>query len=143
MWKVFATNWWKAGRSFRGYRHLDGVGVATDAQDRVYFITRSDSRVIVFEQDGSFVTSWGEGVFTPRTHCIRFGPDGSIYTTDDGDHTVRKFTPDGKQFMVIGTPGVASDTGHAGRRADEVHQARRAALQQADRVAIAPTATCT
>ena len=95
-----------------GYRHLDGVGVATDAQDRVYFITRSDSRVIVFERDGSFVTSWGEGVFTPRTHCIRFGPDGSIYTADDGDHTVRKFTPDGKQLMMIGTPGAPSDTGH-------------------------------
>ena len=42
-----------------GYRHLDGVGVATDAQDRVYFITRADSRVIVYERDGRFVTSWG------------------------------------------------------------------------------------
>ena len=121
-----------------GYRHLDGVGVATDAQDRVYFITRSDSRVIVFEPDGTFVTSWGEGVFTPRTHCIRFGPDGSIYTADDGDHTVRKFTPDGKQLMMIGTPGAA--IGHGARsqpgrdlRQDAVDQAGRSALQQADR----------
>jgi DNA-binding beta-propeller fold protein YncE len=95
-----------------GYRHLDVVGAGVDANDRVYVITRSDARVIVFEPDGSFVTSWGEGVFTPRTHCIRFGPDGSVYTVDDGDHTVRKFTPDGEQVMMIGTPGVASDTGY-------------------------------
>jgi hypothetical protein len=58
------------------------------------------------------VTAWGEGVFTPRTHCIRFGPDGAVYTVDDGNHTVRKFTPDGKQLMMLGTPGVATDTGY-------------------------------
>lgn len=96
----------------RGYRHLDCVGAGVDANDRVYLITRSDVRVIVYEHDGTFVTSWGEGVFTPRTHCIRFGPDGAVYTVDDGDHTVRKFTPDGKQLMMLGTPGVASDTGY-------------------------------
>ncbi len=95
-----------------GFKHLDVVGAAVDANDRVYIITRSDSRVMVYERDGSFVTAWGEGVFTPRTHCIRFGPDGSVYTVDDGDHTVRKFTPDGKPLMILGTPGVASDTGY-------------------------------
>jgi DNA-binding beta-propeller fold protein YncE len=96
----------------QGYRHLDCVGAGVDAKDRVYLITRSDARVIVYEHDGTFVTSWGEGVFTPRTHCIRFGPDGAVYTVDDGDHTVRKFTPDGEPLMMLGTPGVASDTGY-------------------------------
>jgi hypothetical protein len=94
------------------FKHLDCVGTGVDANDRVYLITRSDARVIVYEQDGTFVTAWGEGIFTPRTHCIRFGPDGAVYTVDDGDHTVRKFTPEGKQLMILGTPGVASDTGY-------------------------------
>ncbi len=93
-------------------KHLDCVGAGVDAKDRVYLITRSDARVIVYEQDGTFVTAWGEGVFTPRTHCIRFGPDGAVYTVDDGNHTVRKFTPEGKQLMMLGTPGVSSDTGY-------------------------------
>ena len=93
-------------------KHLDCVGAGVDAKDRVYLITRSDARVIVYEQDGTFVTAWGEGIFTPRTHCIRFGPDGAVYTVDDGDHTVRKFTPEGKQLMMLGTPGVSSDTGY-------------------------------
>jgi len=95
-----------------GYIHRDAVGVAVDPSDRVYLITRSDARVIVYERNGTFVTSWGEGVFTPRTHCIRFGSDGLVYTVDDGDHTVRKFTPDGKPLMALGTPGVASNTGY-------------------------------
>jgi sugar lactone lactonase YvrE len=95
-----------------GYVHRDVDGVAVDSRDRVYLLTRGDERVIVYERDGTFVTSWGEGIFTPRTHGIGIGPDGSVYTVDDGDHTVRKFTPDGKQLMVLGTPGVASDTGY-------------------------------
>ncbi len=95
-----------------GFQHLDVVGAGVDADDRVYMITRSDARVIVYERDGTFVESWGEGIFTPRTHCIRFGPDRSVYTVDDGDHTVRKFKPNGQQIMMIGTPGVSSDTGY-------------------------------
>jgi sugar lactone lactonase YvrE len=46
------------------------------------------------------------------THGITIGPDDSVYIVDDGDHTVRKFTPEGEQLMVIGTPGVPSDTGY-------------------------------
>jgi sugar lactone lactonase YvrE len=92
-------------------RHLDCVCAGVDAKDRVYLITRSDSRVIVYEHDGTFVAAWGEGLFA-RTHCIRLGPDGAVYIVDDEDHTVRKFTHDGKQLMIIGTPGVASDTGY-------------------------------
>ena len=92
-------------------RHLDCVCAGVDAKDRVYLITRSDSRVIVYEHDGTFVAAWGEGIFA-RTHCIRLGPDGAVYIVDDEDHTVRKFTHDGKQLMIIGTPGVASDTGY-------------------------------
>jgi DNA-binding beta-propeller fold protein YncE len=95
-----------------GFKHLDVSGVAVDPNDRVYLLTRSDTRVIVYERDGSFVTSWGDGVFTDRTHCLRFAPDGSLFTVDDGDHTVRKFTPDGKLIMMLGRPGVASDTGY-------------------------------
>ncbi len=95
-----------------GYEHRDVDGVAVDSQDRVYLLTRGDARLIVYNRDGSFVRSWGEGVFTPRTHGVTIGPDDSVYAVDDGDHSVRKFTPEGKQLMVIGTPGVPSDTGY-------------------------------
>jgi sugar lactone lactonase YvrE len=98
-----------------GYIHQDVDGVAVDSRDRVYLMTRRDARVIVYERDGSFVASWGEGIFTPRTHGIAVGPDDMVYTVDDGDHTVRKFTPDGKQVLMIGTPGKATDTGYDGK----------------------------
>jgi len=95
-----------------GYVHRDVDGVAVDSHDRVYLVTRGDARLIVYNQDGSFVRSWGEGFFTQRTHGVAIGPDDAVYIVDDGDHTVRKFTLEGKQLMVIGTPGVPSDTGY-------------------------------
>ena len=102
------------------YFHKDVDGVATDSRDRVYLLTRGDARVIIYERDGTFVASWGEDIFTPRTHGICIGPDDSVWTVDDGDHTVRKFTPNGKQLMVIGTPGAASDTGYDGKTVQSI-----------------------
>ena len=42
-----------------------------------------------------------------RPHGIACGEDGCIYCTDDGSHTVRKFTLQGKLQMEIGVPGRA------------------------------------
>jgi hypothetical protein len=58
----------------------------------------------VFDRDGKFLRSWGEGVFK-RPHGVHMGPDDTIYCTDDGDHTVRKYTLDGRLLLTIGTPG--------------------------------------
>src|SRR5262249_52037072 len=60
--------------------------------------------------DGAFLSSWGEGQFI-RPHGITIGPDDSVWCTDDMDHTVRKFTSDGKPLLALGTSGKASDTG--------------------------------
>src|SRR5262249_23324119 len=44
-------------------------------------------------------------------HGLFIGPEDTIYCTDDLDHTIRKFTPDGRLLMTLGTSGKASDTG--------------------------------
>ena len=46
-----------------------------------------------------------------RPHGITIGPDDAVYITDDLDHTVKKFTPDGTLMLTFGTSGVPSDTG--------------------------------
>jgi streptogramin lyase len=99
-----------------GYVHGNVQGVRVDSQDRVYLVTRRDTRVIVYEPDGTFVTSWGEDIFTPTLHWIEIGPDDSVYISDSGDHTIRKFNREGKQLMVIGNPGVPSDTGYDNKK---------------------------
>ncbi|MDP7620298.1 MAG: hypothetical protein QF652_08660, partial [Dehalococcoidia bacterium] len=54
-----------------------------------------------------FLRSWGEDVFS-RAHGLTLGPDGTLFCTDDGDHTVRQCTLDGRVLMTIGDPGTAA-----------------------------------
>lgn len=98
-----------------GYHHADVVGVATDSHDRVFIYTRQESRVIIYNRDGTFVGSWGEKFFTRRTHGLTIAPDDSVYCVDEGKQVIYKFTPQGELLQTIGTPGVASDTGYDGR----------------------------
>ncbi|MFN0051743.1 MAG: peptidyl-alpha-hydroxyglycine alpha-amidating lyase family protein [Planctomycetales bacterium] len=93
-----------------GWSFVEVVGVATDARDRVFVFSRSEHPVTIFEPDGTFVASWGEGQFV-RPHGITIAPDGAVYCTDDRDHSVRKFTPEGKLLLTLGTRGKPSDTG--------------------------------
>ena len=93
-----------------GWDLVEVVGTATDSKDRVYVFNRGEHPVIVFERDGSFIRSWGEGNFV-RAHGIHIGPDDAVYLTDDLDHTVRKYTTDGELLMTLGESGRGSDTG--------------------------------
>jgi hypothetical protein len=83
---------------------LNEVGsVGIDRHDNVYVFTRGEHPMIVFDREGNFLRSWGEGLFV-RPHGVFMAPDDTMYLTDDGDHTVRKCTLDGKVLMTIGNP---------------------------------------
>ncbi len=93
-----------------GWSWTEVAAVATDQRDRVYVFNRGDHPVMIFDRDGTFLESWGEGLFV-RPHGIFIGPDDAVYCTDDLDHTVRKFSPDGRLLLTLGTHGQPSDTG--------------------------------
>ena len=95
-----------ARRCSRGRRRFQGSRLRADP---------SRCRCIIYEPDGTFVRSFGEDVFTERIHALTIDGDDFVYTADDGDHTVRKFSPDGALLMTLGTPGVPSDTGYDGK----------------------------
>jgi len=96
-----------------GWDLIEVPGVAVDSSDNVYVFNRGEHPVVVFDRQGRFLRSWGEGVFR-RPHGIVTGPDDSIYCTDDLGHCVRKFTPDGRLLATLGTPDAPSDTGISG-----------------------------
>ena len=85
----------------------DVPGVEVDDEDRVYVFTRGEAAVIVFDRDGTVLHSWDRGPFVDP-HGIRVAPDGSLWLTDDGDHTIRRCTIDGEVLQTIGTPGEAA-----------------------------------
>ncbi len=86
-----------------GWSYSNIAGIGNDRHDRVYVFSRGEHPVTVFGRDGTFLTSWGERIFT-RPHAVHMGPDDTIYLTDNGRHTVRKFTLEGECLLEIGIP---------------------------------------
>ena len=99
----------------KGWTHRDVAGVAVDGEDRVYLMCRGDHPVVIYDAKGNFKRSWGEGEFSYRTHGIYVAPNGSIFCTDDGNHTVRQYTPEGKLLMTMGILNTPADTGYDGK----------------------------
>ena len=88
-----------------GWRFLECPGVAVGSQDNVYVLTRGEHPIIVFDREGRFLRSFGEGLFTDRTHGLAIAPDDSVLAVDDGIHTVQRFTPQGERLQEIGERG--------------------------------------
>ena len=57
------------------FKEVGGVGV--DTRDNVYVFNRGDHPMIVFDRNGNFLRSWGEGQY-PRAHGIHYGISRSI-----------------------------------------------------------------
>jgi hypothetical protein len=99
------------GKLPAGWSFGDVTAIAVDSRDNVFLFTRTPHPVIVFDREGRFLGSWGEGTFS-RAHGITITPGDIVWCTDDKDHTVRKFTADGKLLQTLGTRNRPSDTGY-------------------------------
>ena len=121
-----------------GWTHGDVAGVATDAQDRVFVFNRGDHPVIIYDRDGRFVKSWGEGLFT-RPHGITIHGDVA-YCADDTDHTVRALTLDGQVLWTLGTLNQPSDTGYSPEGRSNLLSIKRGGgpFNRPTRLAVAP-----
>ena len=87
-----------------GWSYREVAGVAVDSRDQVYVYNRGRHPVIVYDRDGNFLRSWGEGTIT-RAHGIDIGPDDTVYLTDDEGQCVRIHDPMGRERAIIGVPG--------------------------------------
>ena len=62
---------------------------------------------MIFDREGRFLDAWGEmggdNYFT-FPHGLSVGIDGFVYTADSRDHSVRKWTSDGKLVLTLGSP---------------------------------------
>ena len=60
-----------------GWALNDVAAVAVDSKDRVYVFNRGAHPMIVFDREGNFIRSWGEGLFS-RAHGLHIGPDQNL-----------------------------------------------------------------
>jgi streptogramin lyase len=93
-----------------GYAWGTMSAVAVDTKGNVYGFQRDDptSKVIVFDKQGKYLKTWGEGSF-PYPHGMGALRDGNIWTTDRQAQLVLKFDPDGKLLFSLGQKGVAGN----------------------------------
>ena len=87
---------------------IDAVSaVAVDAQGRIYVLQRGTPPVLAFDAAGKFIRGWGQGLFKVP-HGLRIDRDGHIWTTDNGNHVLRKFSREGELLLTLGEPGASA-----------------------------------
>ncbi len=89
--------------------------VAVDGNGLVYVLRRREPPVIILDESGKFLTSWGAGLFT-QPHGLRLDSKGFIWATSVSEsfrggkgHQVFKFSPEGQLLLTLGSPDVAGD----------------------------------
>ncbi len=91
--------------------------VAVDADDHVYVLHRGEPPLVAFDAEHKYLRGWGSGMLkVPRG--LRVDGEGNIWTTDNGNHVLRKFNREGRLLATLGTEGKAGGE-QAGFRAPD------------------------
>lgn len=79
----------------------EATSVAVDSKDNVYVFNRGKYPLIIFDKDGNFLDTWGEGEFI-RPHGIKIDKEDNLYLVDDMAHFVQKRTKNGDLIWQLG-----------------------------------------
>lgn len=94
-----------------GWEWGQAGAVAVDSKDQVHVFTRTEHPVMVFDRNGRFIDSWGEGIFEDA-HGLCIGEDDSLYFVDRNPQVVMKFNKDRELIFTLGNRDQPSDTGY-------------------------------
>src|SRR5262245_16829228 len=78
--------------------------VAIDAHDNIYILHRGEPPLVAFDAQGRFLRGWGQSLFKVA-HGLRIDRDGNVWTTDNGNHVLRKFNSTGRLLATLGAEG--------------------------------------
>jgi DNA-binding beta-propeller fold protein YncE len=93
----------------KGFQFGLTTAVATDKDDNLFVFHRGKQPIIVFDKEGKFLRSWGDG--TVRTaHGLRIDHEGNVWTTDLSTHQVIKYDPTGKVLLTLGVRNKKGNT---------------------------------
>jgi outer membrane protein assembly factor BamB len=96
-YEVSGKNW---GKLPEGWFYKEATAVDVDSKDNVYVFNRGNHPMIVFDSDGNVLRSWGDGLFT-NPHGVTIGPEDTVWCVDNKDHSIRKFTSEGKLLLTL------------------------------------------
>lgn len=93
--------------------------VAVDAADRIFVLHRGEPPILAFNADLQYIRGWGTGMFKVP-HGLRIDAQGHVWTTDNGNHVLRKFSPDGDLLATLGSEGQPKSDDQGFRSPDDV-----------------------
>lgn len=92
---------------------LDAVSaVDVDSKGNIYVLHRGEPPILAFDSDGAYTHGFGEGMFEVA-HGLRVDSKDRIWTTDNKQHVLRRFSTKGKLLATLGEEGIGA--------ADETH----------------------
>ena len=87
----------------KGMIMAEAVGVAINSQGHIFLLNRGNHPLLEFTEDGSFVTSYGEGSPVFRIpHSIRFDSEDNLWFDSAGDNLVVKFDRNMRVVQALG-----------------------------------------
>ena len=97
---VSGENW---GKKPADWIYKEATAVAIDQKDRVWVFNRGTRPMIVFDADGTMLDTWEweQGGFN-NPHGVTVAPDGTLWCVDNGNNTIKHFTPEGRLLLTLG-----------------------------------------
>lgn len=75
---------------------------AVSSSDEVYVFSRGLHPLTVWDLEGNFITSWGEGRFSAMPHGVTIAPNGNVWLVDRDYHVATEHTQDGTLVRTLG-----------------------------------------
>lgn len=77
------------------------VGGAVNSKDEIHIFDRGDHPLTIWDTDGNFISSWGEGMFR-YSHGIYIAPNDNVWLVDSRNHIATQHTPGGEIVQTLG-----------------------------------------
>ena len=96
-----------------GGQPMGGVvpDAAIDSKDHVYLTRRDPPAILVYDREGRFLSTLGEGIIS-NPHNIWIDPSDRLFCADVDDHTIRIFDTSGELLHTWGTPNRVGASDH-------------------------------
>jgi peptidylamidoglycolate lyase len=97
----------------------------------ILVLHRGEPPILEFDHQGKYLKGFGDGLFKVA-HGLRADPSGAIWTTDNGNHVVRKFSREGKLLLTLGEVNAAGAGPDHFRSPDDIVISSKGDLYVAD-----------
>ena len=75
---------------------------AVNSKDEVHIFSRGEHPLTIWDTEGNFISSWGEGQFSDNEHGIYIAPNDNIWLVDADYHIATEHTPSGEVLRTLG-----------------------------------------